>query len=125
MITKGETKERHRILVVDDEENIRLLYKGELEDEGYDVIVAGSGEEALALFEKFPPDLVTLDIKMPGMGGLKTLEQIREKSLEIPVILCTAYGEFRRDFNSWASDAYLVKSSNLTELKNKIKCLLA
>jgi DNA-binding response OmpR family regulator len=117
-------KEKRRILVVDDEENIRLLFKGELEDDGYDVVMAGSGEEALILFDKFQPDLVTLDIKMPGMGGLKTLEQIREKSLDIPVILCTAFGEFRRDFNSWASDAYLVKSSNLTELKNKIKCLL-
>ncbi len=110
---------------MDDEENIRLLYKGELEDEGYEVMIAGSGEEALTLFEKYQPDLVTLDIKMPGMGGLKTLEHIREKSLDIPVILCTAYGEFRRDFNSWASDAYLVKTSNLTELKSKIKCLLS
>jgi len=118
-------KDKHRILVVDDEENIRLLYKGELEDEGYEVMIAGSGEEALTLFEKYQPDLVTLDIKMPGMGGLKTLEHIREKSLDIPVILCTAYGEFRRDFNSWASDAYLVKTSNLTELKSKIKCLLS
>ncbi|MBI5198068.1 MAG: response regulator, partial [Nitrospirae bacterium] len=68
---------RRRILVVDDEENIRLLYKGELEDEGYEVVMAGSGEEALEVFDKVRPDLVTLDIKMPGMGGLRALEHIR------------------------------------------------
>lgn len=117
-------KDRPRILVVDDEESIRLLYKGELEDEGYEVILASSGGEALELFDKVQPDLVTLDIKMPGMDGLKVLEKIRERSVEVPVILCTAYGEFRRDFTSWASDAYIVKSSNLTELKQKIRELL-
>ncbi|UCC66986.1 MAG: response regulator, partial [Deltaproteobacteria bacterium] len=57
-----------RILVVDDEENVRLLYKEELEEEGYEVELAEGGQEALERLDKSRPDLVTLDLKMPGMG---------------------------------------------------------
>ncbi len=113
-----------RILVVDDEENIRLLYQEELEDEGYEVIVAEDGKKALELFSQMKPDLVTLDIQMPGMNGIEVLERIREMSKEVPIILCTAYGEYKQDFSTWASDAYIVKSSDLSELKEKIKELL-
>lgn len=113
------------ILVVDDEENIRFLYKEELIDEGYEVILAGSGKEALELLKKKIPDLITLDIKMPDMDGIETLRLIKEINKNIPVILCTAYGQYKQDFSSWASDAYVVKSANLQELKNKISTILA
>ena len=113
-----------KILVVDDEENIRLLYKEELEEEGFLVELARSGEEALEKLSLFRPDLVTLDIKMPGMGGLEVLKRIREKERDLPIILCSAYGEFKLDFTTWASDAYVVKSADLTELKSTIRKLL-
>ncbi len=114
------------ILVVDDEENIRILFKLGLEEEGYEVDTASSGEEALEKLKNQHFDLITLDIKMPGKNGLEILQQIRNefKDRYIPVILCTAFEEFKQDFTSWASDKYIVKSHDLTELKNAIKELI-
>ena len=113
-----------KILVVDDEENIRLLFKEELEDEGFQVDLARNGEEALKKVSLFKPDLVTLDIKMPGMDGIETLKRIREAERQLPVVLCSAYGEYKQDFSTWASDAYVVKCADLTELKDTIRRLL-
>lgn len=113
-----------KILIIDDEENIRLLYQIELEDEGYEVIVASNGEEGLQKFDRYKPDLVALDIRMADSNGLDTLKLIRERSRDIPVILCTAYEEYKQDFRSWASDAYIVKSSNLDEFLSKVKEIL-
>jgi CheY-like chemotaxis protein len=113
-----------KILVVDDEENIRLLFKEELEDEGFQVDLARNGEEALKKVSLFKPDLITLDIKMPGMDGIETLKRIREAERQLPVVLCSAYGEYKQDFSTWASDAYVVKCADLTELKDTIRRLL-
>ncbi len=113
-----------RILVVDDEESIRELYRAELADEGYDVDLAADGVQALRCMDACRPDLVTLDVKMPGIDGIETLRRIREKDTTIPVILVTAFGEFKQDFNTWASDAYIVKSHDPTELKATVRKLL-
>ncbi|NWF94298.1 MAG: response regulator [Syntrophaceae bacterium] len=113
-----------RIMIVDDEENIRLLYKEELEEEGFVVELAKNGHEALEKLPLFRPDLITLDIKMPGMDGIETLKRIRETERDLPVVMCSAYGEYKQDFTTWASDAYVVKCADLTELKNTIRRLL-
>jgi DNA-binding response OmpR family regulator len=113
-----------KILVVDDEESIRLLYKEELEEDGFVVEVARDGFEALKQVPIFKPDLITLDIKMPGLNGIETLKRIRETEREIPIIMCSAYGEYKQDLTTWASDAYVVKCADLTELKNTIRRLL-
>jgi DNA-binding response OmpR family regulator len=113
-----------RIMVVDDEENIRFLYKEELEDEGFSVELAKNGEEALEKLPDFKPDLITLDIKMPGMNGIEVLKRIREQDRKLPIVLCSAYGEYKQDFTTWASDAYVVKCADLTELKTTIRRLL-
>ncbi len=113
------------ILIVDDEENIRLLYEEELTEEGYNVILAKDGEEALAKIKEGKPDLVTLDIKMPGMDGLELLSHIREEDKDLPVIMCTAYGDYKRDFTVWAADAYIIKSADLSDLKTEIRELLS
>lgn len=113
-----------KILVVDDEESIRLLYKEELEEEGFVVEVAKDGEEALKQLSLFKPDLITLDIKMPGMNGIETLKRIREIERQLPIIMCSAYGEYKQDLTTWASDAYVVKCADLTELKSTIRRLL-
>jgi len=113
-----------RIMVVDDEENIRFLYKEELEDEGFTVELAKNGEEALEKLPDFKPDLITLDIKMPGMNGIEVLKRIREQDRKLPIVLCSAYGEYKQDFTTWASDAYVVKCADLTELKTTIRRLL-
>jgi two-component system response regulator (stage 0 sporulation protein F) len=109
------------ILLVDDEDSIHLLYREELEEEGYAVISAFSGEEALEKLVAQETDLVILDINMPGMNGLEALRKIKEINPSLPVILSSAYQEFKQDLSSWASDEYIVKSANLDELKKAVK----
>ncbi|BCA78647.1 response regulator [Desulfuromonas sp. AOP6] len=114
-----------RILVVDDERDIRYLYKTELEDEGYQVESAGSGSEAAELLQKKDFDLVVLDIQMKGESGLQLLQKIVKDKGNLPVILCTAFSCYKDDFSSWLADAYVVKSSDLSELKEEIRKALA
>lgn len=113
-----------KLLVVDDDINIQRLYKEELEEEGYDVIIAGTGKDALELFEKESPDIVTLDILMPDIDGISLLRKMKEMNSKIPIIMSTAY-DYRDDFAVWASEAYIVKSSDLSELKRTIKRLIS
>jgi two-component system response regulator (stage 0 sporulation protein F) len=115
---------KKKILVVEDEENLRLLYEEELNAEGYDVVTAGNGKEALRQVEKVRPDLVVLDIVMPVMDGMEALGQIVGKKRNIPVIIHTSYPGYREDFMSWAADAYVAKSSDLRELKETVRDLL-
>jgi two-component system response regulator (stage 0 sporulation protein F) len=110
-----------KILLIDDEESIHLLYREELEEEGYEVHSALSGEEALDMVGIIKPDLVILDINMPGMNGIDVLRRLKEMNSKMPVILSSAYQEFKQDLASWASDDYIVKSSNLDELKESVK----
>jgi two-component system response regulator (stage 0 sporulation protein F) len=112
------------ILVVDDEEHIRLLFKEELEDEGYTVDLASNGLEALEKLKRSTYNVVVLDIKMPGMDGIQALGEIKKTNKDLPVILCSAYGEFKQDFASWVSDGYVVKSADTSELKEMIKRIL-
>ena len=114
-----------RILIVDDEPHICELYRSDFEDEGYDVSVANSGEEALEEAEKNPPDLIILDIQMPGMDGIETLEKLIGKDKGIPVILNTAYSHYKEDYRTWGAEAYVVKSSDTTRLKQEVKRLLS
>jgi DNA-binding response OmpR family regulator len=112
-----------KILVVDDDLHIQRLYKEEFEEEGYEVVIASNGKEAIELFDKEVPDLVTLDILLPDVDGIRLLRQMKEKSPKVPIIMSTAY-DYRDDFAVWASEAYIVKSSDLDELKSMIKKLL-
>ena len=112
-----------KILVVDDEKNILKLYKSELEDEGYHVVTANSGKEALEVFRVEEPDIVTLDIMMPDIDGLQLLRQLKQEKPQTPVIMLTAY-DYRDDFSVWASDAYIVKSSDMVTLKATIRQIL-
>jgi len=112
-----------KILVIDDDLHVQRLYKEELTEEGYEVVVAANGAEAMEMFEKENPDLVTLDIRLPDVDGIYLLRQMKEKKPKLPVIMSTAY-DYRNDFSVWASEAYIVKSSDLDELKSVIKKLL-
>jgi two-component system, response regulator, stage 0 sporulation protein F len=112
------------ILVVDDDEAIRTLLQEELEEEGYKVLIATNARDALKMVAAEPLDLVVLDIRMPGMDGLEALPRILGLKEGLPVILNTAYSQYQESFMSWAADAYVVKSSDLTELKEKINELV-
>ena len=117
-------KSPEKILIVEDDESQRLLYSEELREEGYEPIAAKNGKEAMHLLKKFKPDLIVLDIIMPVMDGMEALGRIIGKHKDIPIILYSSYPHYKDDFMSWMADAYLTKSSDLTELKETIKNLL-
>lgn len=108
------------ILVADDDKNLALLYEQELTDEGYQVSVVHDARQAIEQVEQNPPDLLILDIRMPGMDGIEALGHILGKHNRLPVILNTAYTNYKDNFMTWSADAYVVKTSDLSELKNTI-----
>ncbi|MBI1747020.1 MAG: response regulator [Acidobacteria bacterium] len=112
------------LLIVDDEINLCRLYEKQLSKEGYNVVLAHSGAEAMTKVNECSPDLVVLDIRMPGMDGIETLSKILGKNNRLPVILNSAFSSYQNNYMSWAADAYVIKSSDLTELKSKIKEIL-
>ncbi|MBG0776017.1 MAG: sigma-54-dependent Fis family transcriptional regulator [Desulfovibrionaceae bacterium] len=81
-----------KILVVDDEQDIRFSLSGILEDEGHEVVEAATGEEGLKAVEAGPPDLVFLDIWLPGMDGLAVLDRLREDAVAAPVVMISGHG---------------------------------
>jgi DNA-binding response OmpR family regulator len=110
-----------KVLVVDDEKHIRMLYQEELESDGYVVATSDGEEDILTTLEREKPSLVILDIKLgPNRSGLDVLQEIRGKDQLIPVILSTAYDSFQHDLKSIAADFYVVKSVDLSELKSKV-----
>jgi two-component system response regulator (stage 0 sporulation protein F) len=109
---------------VEDDEGQRQLYHDELTEAGYEVRLAANGREALNQLEKYRPDLIILDIVMPVMDGMEALGRIIRKYSDVSVILSTAYSSYRDDFMTWGADAYVLKSADLTELKDKVQKIL-
>ena len=111
-----------RVLVVDDDILIQRLLREELEEDGYQISTASNGNDALYLLtsdhERY--DLVVLDLRMPKMNGLETMGFMLKLKLNLPVIIFSAYGSYRNDPLAMAADAYVVKSSDLSELKVRI-----
>jgi len=114
-----------RLLVVDDESSIRLLYSQELADEGHEVATAATAAEAVEKIKEGEFDLIVLDIKLKNESGLDLLQKVVKERHNLPVILCTAFSCFKDDFSAWLADGYVVKSSDLTELKEEVKRVLA
>ncbi len=114
-----------KVLIVDDEENVRFLYEQELIDEGYQTVLARDGKECLEKVASEKPDIVLLDIRMPRMDGLEAIGKIIELNKNIPIIINSAYSTYKDDFMSWAADAYVVKSYDLDTLKTTIRDVLA
>lgn len=95
-----------RLLIVDDEEGIRISLRGILEDEGYAVLEADSAEAGLALLEREIPDLVFLDIWLPGMDGLVMLEKLRERHPALPVLMISGHGTIETAVNAIKKGAH-------------------
>ncbi len=112
------------ILLVEDNKNQCLLYEQELRFEGYETIIAIDGKDALEKVQEQLPDIIIMDINLPKINGIEAMGRILSKNKGIPIIIYTAYSSYKDNFMSWAADAYIVKSSDLSELKNKIKELL-
>ena len=113
-----------RVLVVEDDPNQRLLYQVELQQVGYDIVTAKDGREALDLIEHVELDLVVMDIQMPGMDGMDAMMRMLARDHKLPFVLNTAYASYKSSFRTRSGDACVLKSSDLTELKQAIKKVL-
>ncbi|MFI5295788.1 MAG: response regulator [Thermodesulfovibrionales bacterium] len=109
-----------KILVVDDDENNLLLTKLELSDELWQVITASNGQEAMELFESENPDMVIVDVKMPGIDGLTLLKKMKDIRPEIPIAIFTGYDEAALTVPDEA-DAIMIKSSSYKKLKEFVR----
>ena len=115
-----------KILVADDEARIRLLYEEVLTEAGYEVVLAQDGRQACEKFISERPDLVILDIKMPGMHGVEVLQRMRDVDKNTPVIISTAYQKMETDAVLSTSDAaaFIKKPVDLNHLRAEVKRIL-
>ncbi|WP_320670185.1 response regulator transcription factor [Patulibacter defluvii] len=114
-----------RILVVDDEESIRTLLAFPLRRDGHDVVAVGTGTEALEQFDRVRPDLVLLDVMLPGMDGVEVCRRLREKS-PVPIIMLSARGEESDRIAGLenGADDYVTKPFSVRELRSRVRAAL-
>jgi len=113
-----------RILIVDDDKNVRLVYNEVLSDVGYEVLEAENGKETFDILDHEPIDIVVLDIKLRSESGLDVLQKITKKFPKLPVILCSAYASYQDDYTSWLAESYVIKSTDPEELLREINKVL-
>jgi DNA-binding NtrC family response regulator len=109
------------ILFVDDDPNQREMYRRRLERKGYNVKLAESADVAVSCLRDEAPQVVVLDIAMPGRDGLSALQEFLDIDPSVPVIIHTAYPGYAENFLSWAADAYIEKSADLDPLLTAIE----
>jgi DNA-binding NtrC family response regulator len=113
-----------RLLFIDDEEGFLELYRSAFSRDGFAVETTTTIEGARDRLAQGGIDLVILDIRLGEASGLALLKEIKAKDSTMPVVLSTAYARYQDDFSSWLADAYVVKSSELGELKQAVRrCL--
>jgi DNA-binding response OmpR family regulator len=108
------------LLIVEDDASLRKLYEAEFVEEGYVVTAVSSGEEAVETLRTASPEAVVLDIRLGGMDGLDVLRRILQDMPGVAVVLNSAYPSYKQSFASWSADGYVVKSSDLSELKHTV-----
>jgi two-component system KDP operon response regulator KdpE len=114
-----------RILVVDDEPQITRVLRRSLSSKGYEVQIAADGEEAIAVFEQWKPNLIVTDLSMPGMGGLELCRRIRKFST-VPILVLSVKGEERIKIEALdtGADDYITKPFGMEELFARIRVAL-
>ena len=115
-----------KILVVDDEWEIRDVLSSFLEEKGYEVILASNGEEALELVERVNPQVILLDVNMPGIDGIETCRRLKaaEKSRSIPIIMITAFQDREIEAYLEGADDFVVKPFNMVEISFRVESML-
>ena len=114
------------VLFIDDEEGLLELYRTAFARLDYDVATATGIDYARARLGQGGVDVIVLDIRLGEASGLQLLREVKADHPKLPIVLCTAYARYQDDFSSWLADAYVVKSSDLTDLKLAVKrCLEA
>ena len=115
-----------RVLIVEDNQDLAFGLRNNLEIEGYTVDVAADGPEGLAAARRTPPDLVVLDLMLPGMDGYRVLRQLREGGLTMPVLILTARGEDADKVLGFrlGADDYVTKPFGVLELLARVEALL-
>jgi DNA-binding NtrC family response regulator len=113
------------LLIVEDDESQRVLYERAFTKEGYKVVLAVDGTEAIEKARTEKPDLIVMDIRMPRRDGIDAMQKILGENKRVPVVINTAYPTHQQNFMTWAADAYVIKSADLTKLKETVKEVLA
>jgi DNA-binding response OmpR family regulator len=115
-----------RILLVDDEQPIQTLLSFPLQRDGYEVIVAADGRDALARYEESPPDLVVLDVMLPRLDGLEVCKRLRAKGETVPIIMLTAKSEEIDKVLGLelGADDYITKPFSMREFRSRVKAAL-
>ena len=108
------------MLVVDDDPDIRELLFTALEDEGFEVVPAGNGQEALAAMKTFRPDVIVLDLMMPVMDGWQFAKELRNRDEEIPLVLLSAARDLKTHAQALSAADIIEKPFDLSELLPKI-----
>lgn len=123
----SEGKPKPRILHVDDDPDVRLLMAGSLQEFGYDVLTAGTVNEALQLAKETAFDLCILDVRLPDGTGIELCQQLRGLQPNVPIVYYTAYADdhSQQEALSVCGDAYLRKPASFTEWEKTIRDLLA
>lgn len=115
-----------KVLIVDDQYGIRLLLYEVFSKEGYQTFSAANGKEAIDIVQKESPDIVLLDMKIPGMDGLEILKHIKKIIPDIKVIMMTAYGELDmlQEANSYGVITHFTKPFDIEQLRNAVRDIL-
>ena len=114
-----------KLLLVEDEPTHLDFYKRLLSEEGYEVLEAQCGSEAIELAKRTCPRVVVLDLVLPDMDGTEAISRLLEECGHPKIVINTCYETYRNDFRCWGADAFVVKSSDPSELKSKVRQVLA
>ncbi len=110
-----------KVIIIDDEAHVRRLYKDILTREGFEVITTACPDKALEIISNNKPDIIVLDIELNGDNGLEFIERFKAEYPDLPIILNSAYSIYMSDFKTWMAESYIVKSSDLQPLVDKIR----